>query len=68
MNKLIDLANRYKKAVAGFVLPGAIQLWSAVQQGSDHGTHVTTGEWLAVVGASLATAGIVATVTNKPKV
>lgn len=56
--------NEARKAVAGFVVPGLIMLATALREGSDQGTAVSTAEWVEVIIAALATGGVVYGVKN----
>ena len=58
-------AARYWKAITGAVTPGAIIIGSAVLDGSDGGTRITTAEWVTAVVAIIITGGAVYQVPNK---
>lgn len=63
---MIDLIARYRKAVLGFIAPGAIIIGSAVTSASDGGTAITGAEWVTAVVACIVTGAAVGAVSNKP--
>jgi hypothetical protein len=65
--KLLQRLAPYKKTVAGFVTPGLVALGVAILPSSPGGSTVTGSEWSTILGAMLATAGIVFKVRNRPK-
>jgi len=54
----------YWKAVVAFLAPGVVALGAAVQVGSEGGSAVTVPEWVGIVVACFATAGLVYAVPN----
>lgn len=56
----------YRKAILGFIAPGAIIIGSAVTSTSDGGSHITAAEWVTAVVACVITGAAVGAVTNKP--
>jgi hypothetical protein len=56
----------YRKAIAGFIVPGLVVIIAALLPGSDGGTAVTVGEWLTALVAVLTTSVAVARVPNDP--
>jgi hypothetical protein len=54
------------KTIAGFLVPAATVLVSAVTGPSDGGSTITTAEWVTAACAAVITAGTVFGVTNKP--
>jgi hypothetical protein len=55
----------YWKAFVGFVAPGAVVLGSAVTDGSQHGSAITTAEWVTAVVACVVTSAAVYTAPNR---
>lgn len=55
-----------RKAIAGFVVPALVVLGGALTDGSPGGSHVTAGEWLLVLIASLGTGATVYQARNAP--
>jgi hypothetical protein len=64
MKKLLELALKYKKAIAGFVTPGVVTLLAAMQDGSEGGSAVTRAEWVGVALACFGTSALVAGLRN----
>ena len=61
---LTDRINEARKAVAALVLPGLVVVGTAVLDGGDGGSAITTAEWIAVAIASLGTGGAVYGIRN----
>jgi len=57
---------RYRKAIAGFIVPALVILGYAVTVGSDGGATVTAAEWIAAAIAALGTGSTVGAVNNAP--
>ena len=55
----------YWKAFVGFVAPGAVVLGSAVTDGSQGGSSITTAEWVTALVACLVTSAAVYTAPNR---
>ena len=66
MSKLADLAARYRKAVFGFIAPGAVIIGAAVTDQSPGGSGITGAEWVTAIAACIVTAAAVGSVPNKP--
>jgi hypothetical protein len=66
MPNVVDLIARYRKAVLGFIAPGAVIIGSSVQTGSDGGSAITGAEWITAVVACIVTGAAVGAVGNKP--
>jgi hypothetical protein len=64
MSRLVQRIDEARKAIAGLLVPGLTVLGTAVLDGSDGGSRITTAEWIAVVVASLAAGGAVYVVRN----
>lgn len=47
----------YWKSLIGFILPGVVIIGSAVTDGSDGGSTITTTEWVTALVACIVTAG-----------
>jgi small-conductance mechanosensitive channel len=56
----------YFKAVVAFVAPAAVVLTSAVTEASIGGVHITQGELVTAVCATIITGAAVYAVPNKP--
>jgi hypothetical protein len=54
------------KTIAGFLVPAATVLISAVTSPSDGGSTITNAEWVTAACAAIITAGTVFGVKNKP--
>jgi hypothetical protein len=59
MSRLVQRIDEARKAIAGLLVPGLTVLGTAVLDGSDGGSRITTAEWIAVAIASLGTGGLV---------
>jgi hypothetical protein len=66
MTKVLDLVGRYRKAVTGFIAPGAIIIGASVTSASDGGSHITGAEWVTAVVACIVSSVAVGAVPNKP--
>lgn len=56
----------YAKSFAAFVSAAAVPLAGALTESSDHGSTVTSGEWLTSVVAGLVAAAAVWSIPNRP--
>jgi hypothetical protein len=65
MSKVVDTIARYRKAVLGFIAPGAVIIGSAVTDSSDGGSAITGAEWITAVVACIVTGAAVGAVGNK---
>lgn len=63
---LTEKVAEYRKAIAGFVVPGLIVLGSSLTGTSDGGTAVTLAEWVTIAVAMLGTSAVVGAVRNAP--
>ncbi len=61
----MDKIAPYYKAVTGLLVPFLGSLGTALLEGSDGGTRITLGEWLAAVALGLVAGGAVFSVSNK---
>ena len=61
----LDAIAPYWKAILGFITPGAVIIGSAVLDGSDGGTAITSSEWVTAVVAMIVTGGAVYGKGNK---
>jgi hypothetical protein len=66
MKKIADLVGRYRKAVLGFVAPGAVIVGASVTPVSDAGSSITGAEWVTAVVACIVSSVAVGAVPNKP--
>lgn len=64
MTNVLDLVGRYRKAVLGFVAPGAVIIGASVTSASDGGTSITAAEWVTAVVACIVSGVAVGAVGN----
>jgi hypothetical protein len=63
----MDKITPYWKALLGFIAPGAVLIGSAVTDGSQGGSRITTSEWVTAVVACVVTSAAVGFgPSNKP--
>jgi hypothetical protein len=68
MDKVLNTAARYAKAVVAFVVPAAGTLIAAMQDGSPGGSSITGAEWFAAfLIAAGASVGVGATPNKDPR-
>ena len=61
----LDKIKPYAKAFAGFLVPFAGAIVTAVQESSPGGTGVTAAEWISAVALAITTGGAVYTIPNR---
>lgn len=63
---MLEKIEPYKKAVLGFLAPGAVVIMSSVLDGSAGGTGITAGEWITAACSMIITGAGVYAVANRP--
>ena len=61
----LDKIKPYAKAVAGFIVPFAGAIVTAVAEKSPGGEAITSAEWIAAIALAVTTGGAVFTVPNR---